>query len=87
MSREAVLAKLCRVFGAPRADEIVVSTMTLAGISSLETPHERLRFAKQLIKGGGVYAAIGNSMAVQALLEGGGKHPSGTFQSAQKLAR
>lgn len=81
------MAKLRRVFGAAKADEIVASTMRRAALTSLDTPTERLRFARELIKNGGLHEALGNSIAVQAILEGGEENPSGTFQRAHKVAR
>lgn len=85
MSREAALAKLRRVLGATKAEEVTRSTMMRAAITSLDTPSERLRFARALIEAGGVLEALGNSIAVQSILEGG--EESGTFQRPQKLAR
>lgn len=85
MSREAALSKLRRVLGAAKAEEVTRSTMMRAAITSLDTPSERLRFARALIEAGGVLEALGNSIAVQSILEGG--EESGTFQRPQKLAR
>ncbi len=87
MSREAALAKLRRVFGAEKADELVGATMRRAALTSLDTPTERLRFARELIKNGGLQEALGNSIAVQAILEGGEEHASETFQRAHKVVR
>ncbi|NUP09601.1 MAG: hypothetical protein HOW73_26445 [Polyangiaceae bacterium] len=80
MSSKATLAKLERVFGAERANELIHECMQSAGIKSLESADERLMFARALIRLGGIYDAIGNSIAVQALLEGAKEgETSGTF--------
>jgi hypothetical protein len=78
MSREATLAKLERILGATRAQSATADAMRAAGIYSLESPEDRLKFGRALAEQGGVLAAIGRSIAIQAILEGadeGGQVP------------
>lgn len=70
MSRVSALAKLTRVLGAQKAEQIVRDVMSAAGVQDLDNPDQRLRFARELIQMGGVYDAIGNAIAVQAILQG-----------------
>jgi hypothetical protein len=70
MSRESALAKLQRVLGPEKAGEVIDGCIRSAGVRGLETPDDRLRFARELIRLGGIYDAIGNSIAVQSILEG-----------------
>ena len=79
MSSSAALARLERVFGAAKAREIAAEAMRVCAISSLDDPNHRLIFARELIQRGGVLEAIGNSIAVQAILEGAS---SGTARSS-----
>ena len=72
VSSSAAIAKLARVFGAAKAQELATEVMRVCAISSLDDPNHRLRFARELIQRGGVLEAIGNSIAVQAILEGAG---------------
>ena len=72
MSSSAAIAKLARVFGAAKAQEIATDVMRVCAISTLDDPNHRLRFARELLQRGRVLEAIGNSIAVQAILEGAG---------------
>ena len=68
MSRASALQKLTRVLGPEKAEAVVRDCMSVAGVHDLEDPDQRLRFARELIQRGGVYDAIGNAIAVQAIL-------------------
>lgn len=70
MSREATLAKLERILGATKAQAATVEAMRAAGIVDLDHADNRLKFGRALADQGGVLAAIGRSIAIQAILEG-----------------
>lgn len=70
MSREATLEKLERILGPARAQQVTVDTMRAGGIADLDHPDSRLKFGRKLAEQGGVLAAIGRAIAIQAILEG-----------------
>lgn len=81
MSKEATIAKLERFLGPAQAAATAAECMVRAGIDSLDTPDDRLRFARELERGGGALAAVGNAIAVQSILEGAkGRKESGTYE-------
>ena len=80
MGAERAIEKLRNIMGANEADLIVRETMQSAYISNLDDPDQLLKFADALMKKGGVLAAIGNAIKIQAILEGAttmrsGSHP------------
>jgi len=56
--------------GVKEADIVVRETMQNASISNLDDPDQLLKFADELMKQGGILAAIGNAIKIQAILEG-----------------
>jgi hypothetical protein len=67
---ERAIEKLRSIMGEKEADLIVRETMQKASISNLDDPDQLLKFADELMKHGGVLAAIGNAIKIQAILEG-----------------
>lgn len=86
----AAVEKLQRALGAERAREVTSDVLRATALVDLEAPDDRLKFARELMKRGGVLEAIGNSIAVQAILEGAkDTRITGTFArpSASELER
>lgn len=86
----SALEKLQRALGAERAREVVSIVLRATALVDLEAPDDRLKFARELMRRGGVLEAIGNSIAVQAILEGAkDSRTTGTFArpSAADLER
>ena len=67
---QAVRLKLINMFGAARAEQLARELMLEVGLSSLEQPDQLLLFGDALVRRGGVLAAIGRSVRVQAFLAG-----------------
>ena len=67
---DPALQKLVNLLGRERADAVVLQTMQRIGLETLSTPDDRYRFAKELIKQGGVLEAVGRAMRIQAILHG-----------------
>ena len=67
---DAALQKLVNLLGRERAEAVVRETLASTGLTGLLTPDDRYRFARQLIKQGGVLEAVGKAMRIQAILHG-----------------
>lgn len=67
---EGVRTKLVNMFGAVKAEQLARELMMETGVQSLDHPDHQLRFGEALIRRGGVLAAIGRSVRVQAFLAG-----------------
>ena len=63
-------AKLERVFGPHRAEELIAATIAEAELAGLDTPDELYRFGRTLEKRGGFEGAVGAILSVQAVLRG-----------------
>lgn len=86
----SAMEKLQRALGAERAREVTSIVLRATSLVDLEAPDDRLKFARELMRRGGVLEAIGNSIAVQAILEGAkDSRTTGTFArpSAADLER
>ena len=64
------LNKLVRMYGAERTEVLVRDTMREIGVQSLSSADDRLRFGTALLKKGGLLAAIGRAIRIQAILHG-----------------
>jgi hypothetical protein len=67
---EGVRTKLVNMFGPVKAEQLARELMMETGVANLEHPDHQLRFGEALIRRGGVLAAIGRSVRVQAFLAG-----------------
>jgi hypothetical protein len=66
----AVRLKLINMFGAAKTEQLARELMHETGVASLDHPDHLLRFGDALVRRGGVLAAIGRSVRVQAFLAG-----------------
>ena len=71
IGRDTVTQRLAQVLGREAALELVARTMGEAGLETLNTPDDQLRFANALIPLGGLYEAVGRALKIQAILNGG----------------
>jgi hypothetical protein len=67
---DPALIKLVNLMGRERAAPLIAETMRRAGLTSITTPDDRLRFASALMANGGLYEAIGRAIKIQAILQG-----------------
>jgi hypothetical protein len=67
---DPALQKLVNLLGAERAETVVRETLQRIGLETLNTPDDRYRFAKELLKQGGALGAVGRAMRIQAILHG-----------------
>jgi len=67
---EGVRTKLVNMFGPAKAEQLARELMIETGLTSLDHPEHQLLFGNALIRRGGVLAAIGRSVRVQAFLAG-----------------
>lgn len=67
---EGVRNKLVNMFGQVKAEQLARELMMEVGVTSLDLPDHQLLFGDALIRRGGVLAAIGRSVRVQAFLAG-----------------
>lgn len=68
------LSKLVRLYGHERTEALVRDTMREIGLLALATPDDRLKFGSALIKQGGLLAAVGRAIRIQAILHGAREH-------------
>jgi hypothetical protein len=64
------LTKLTNIMGPARAKVLVAETLRQAGLTAIETPDDRYRFACALMLNGGICEAIGRAIKIQAILHG-----------------
>jgi hypothetical protein len=70
LQADPTLQKIVNVLGAERAGVLTREILQEIGLQSLETPNDRLAFGDALVRRGGVLAAIGGAIRVQAFLRG-----------------
>ena len=68
--QELARARLSRVVGAPRASELVERVLAEMKMERLETADDLFHFGKTLEGYGGIEAAVGALLSVQALIRG-----------------
>lgn len=64
-------AKLARVLGVVKADQLLRESMTELRMDSLATPADLLRLGRAMESRGGFEAAVGAMLSVQAVILGG----------------
>lgn len=69
-SDDPAILKIVRMLGEDRGRQVVRETLATAGLESLASPDDRLRFGEVLVAKGGLLEAIGRSIKAQALLQG-----------------
>tara|TARA_B100001750_G_scaffold221535_1_gene210186 strand:- start:2642 stop:2866 length:225 start_codon:yes stop_codon:yes gene_type:complete len=69
-SSTEVKGRLVKVFGAERGGKVFEEVLGKLGLAELADPDDEMRFADELIGGGGLMEAIGRSLRVRALLRG-----------------
>ncbi|NJK33130.1 MAG: hypothetical protein HC927_12385 [Deltaproteobacteria bacterium] len=66
----AALQKLINLMGSERGQKLYEEVLRSLGMTDLRTPNDSARFGNALIERGGVYASIGRSIKIQAILHG-----------------
>jgi hypothetical protein len=64
------LSKLVRLYGAERTESIVRDTLREIGLREIHSADDRMRFGTALVEKGGLLAAIGRAIRIQAILHG-----------------
>lgn len=67
---ELALAKMTRVLGADRAQDLMRTTLAEIQLSNLHTADDLLRFARSLEGRGAFEGAVGALLGVQAVMRG-----------------
>lgn len=67
---DPAFVKLANMLGPAKANALVRELMREIGRSSLETSEDRLLFGEALVRRGGLLAAIGRAIKVQAIFMG-----------------
>ena len=67
---DPAFSKVLNMMGPDRGRAAIADAMRRASLTSLKTPDDRLRFACALMESGGVCAAIGRAIKIQAILHG-----------------
>jgi hypothetical protein len=71
LSHEAIIIeKLRNVFGEDKARSIFSDILTKSGLANLRSPNDELLFGDTAIKQGGLFAVIGRSITINAILRG-----------------
>ena len=73
---DPALSKVLNMMGPDRGRAAIADAMRRASLTSLQTPDDRLRFACALMESGGICAAIGRAIKIQAILHGASADPS-----------
>jgi hypothetical protein len=71
---DPVQTKLVNVLGRDRAHSVIRDTCRKLGLLTLSTADDRYRFGCELITQGGVLAAVGRAIKIQAILHGAREH-------------
>ncbi len=66
----AALQKIINLMGDDKGRRFYDETLRSLGMEELRTPNDSARFGNALIERGGVYASIGRSIKIQAILHG-----------------